>query len=69
MPIYEDEEAMTQQIHFKIPMPDDVRAWLDISAPKAQRSRGAHIIFLLRQEMEKEKAPGADQSNPDASHQ
>lgn len=48
---------MAQQVHFKIPMPDDVREWLDKAAPKAQRSRGAHVIFLLRQEMEKEKAP------------
>ncbi|NVN02216.1 MULTISPECIES: hypothetical protein [Asaia] len=61
---------MTQQNHFKIPMPDDVRAWLDRSAPKAQRSRGAHIIFLLRQEMEKEKAPDpALESKSDASEQ
>ena len=47
---------MKQQVHFKIPMPDDVREWLDKAAPKAQRSRGAHVLFLLRQEMEKEKA-------------
>jgi hypothetical protein len=47
---------MKQQIHFKIPMPLDVRDWLDRVAPKAQRSRGAHVIFLLRREMEKEKA-------------
>lgn len=63
-----DEEAMTQQTHFKIPMPSDVREWLDKVAPKAQRSRGAHVIFLLRQEMEKEKASGSSlQTNPDAS--
>lgn len=47
---------MAQQTHFKIPMPDDVREWLDKAAPKAARSRGAHIIFLLRQEMEKEES-------------
>ncbi|GBR15561.1 hypothetical protein [Gluconobacter frateurii] len=50
---------MTQQTHFKIPMPPDVRDWLDKTAPKAQRSRGAHVIFLLRQEMEKEKTEEA----------
>lgn len=50
------ERDMSQQVHFKIPMPDDVREWLDKAAPKAQRSRGAHVLFLLRQEMEKEKA-------------
>lgn len=40
-------------------MPPDVRDWLDKAAPKAQRSRGAHVIFLLRQEMEKEKTEEA----------
>ncbi|MDE7540440.1 hypothetical protein [Gluconobacter sphaericus] len=50
---------MTQQTHFKIPMPPDVRDWLDKAAPRVQRSRGAHVIFLLRQEMEKEKTEEA----------
>ncbi|MEE8663509.1 MAG: hypothetical protein SOH81_08010 [Acetobacter sp.] len=59
---------MKQQTHFKIPMPPDVRDWLDRVAPKAQRSRGAHVIFLLRREMEKEKASGASlATTPDAS--
>ncbi len=59
---------MTPQTHFKIPMPDDVRQWLDRAAPRAERSRGAHVIFLLRQEMEKEKASGPSlATNPDAS--
>ena len=60
---------MKQQVHFKIPMPDDVREWLDKAAPKAQRSRGAHVLFLLPQEMEKEKAPEHGLGNrSDASH-
>lgn len=62
---------MTQQTHFKIPMPDDVRQWLDRAAPRAERSRGAHVIFLLRQEMEKEQADGAQLAGttPSASQQ
>lgn len=49
---------MTQPTqHFKIAMPQDVKDWLSRTAPRHQRSRSAHIIFLLRQEMEKEKAP------------
>ncbi|GBR41250.1 hypothetical protein NKW55_15670 [Gluconobacter kondonii] len=61
---------MTHQTHFKIPMLPDVRDWLDRAAPRVQRSRGAHVIFLLRQEMEKEKASGASlQTTPDASQQ
>lgn len=60
---------MKQQVHFKIPMPDDVREWLDKAAPMAERSRGAHVIFLLRQEMEKEKASDlALGKQSDASH-
>lgn len=53
--------------HFKIAMPQDVKDWLSHTAPRHQRSRSAHIIFLLRQEMEKEKASGnAGKLTPDA---
>lgn len=62
---------MTQPTqHFKIAMPQDVKDWISRTAPRHQRSRSAHIIFLLRQEMEKEKAPGMSlQATPDASEQ
>lgn len=58
-----------QNPHFKIAMPPDVRNWLDVAAKQAQRSRSAHIVFLLRQEMEKE-APGEELAgNPQTPRQ
>lgn len=52
---------------FKLRIPADVRLHLKAKSQEQQRSMGAHIVFLLRQEMEKEKASGnAGKLTPDA---
>lgn len=53
------------QIHIRLE--PSVKDFLKRSAKQQERTIGAHISFLLRQEMEKEKAPGALGSQPDAS--
>lgn len=46
---------MKRTPQISVPMPDDVREWLDKAAKKAIRSRGSHVLALLRQEMEREE--------------
>ncbi|WP_146221635.1 hypothetical protein [Komagataeibacter oboediens] len=46
----------------------EVKDFLSSRAKQQERTMGAHITFLLRQEMEKEKAPGRLAAIPDASH-
>ncbi|MFT9025917.1 toxin-antitoxin system HicB family antitoxin [Acetobacter indonesiensis] len=54
----------------KIRLPPDVHTHVKEMAAKQERSLNGHIVFLLRQEMEKEKAPGnsLQATSPDASH-
>lgn len=54
--------------YFKIPMPDDVREWLDKAAKKASRSRGSHVLALIRQEMEREEMRAIYDANYIPSH-
>ncbi|MBS1029447.1 hypothetical protein [Gluconobacter albidus] len=54
----------------KIRLPPEVHAHAKEMACRQERSLSAHIVFLLRQEMEKEKASGASlATTPDASYQ
>ena len=63
------EEKLADKTFFKLAMPPDVRAWLDRASEAAGRSRTMHIIFLLRQEMDKKKASEpAVGSNSDAQN-
>jgi len=56
------------QIHIRLE--PSVKAFLQRRAKQQERTMGAHITFLLRQEMEKEKAPDpAVESKSDASEQ
>ncbi|MFT8711441.1 Arc family DNA-binding protein [Komagataeibacter rhaeticus] len=56
--------------NFKLRMPIEVHNHLKATAARQQRTMGAHIVFLLRQEMEKEKASGhVAKQFPDASEQ
>ncbi|ASC05167.1 Arc family DNA-binding protein [Acetobacter pasteurianus] len=41
----------------KIRLPPEVHAHAKEAAKRQERSLSSHIVFLLRQEMEKEKAP------------
>lgn len=51
----------------KIRLPPDVHDHVKGAAKRQQRSLSGHIVFLLRQEMEKEKASDhAVGSEPDA---
>ena len=64
------EEKLADKTFFKLAMPPDVRAWLDRASEAAGRSRTMHIIFLLKQEMDKEKALGPiAKQTPNASEQ
>lgn len=42
---------------FKLRIPLEVHRHLMDASRKQKRSMGSHIVFLLQQEMEKEKAP------------
>lgn len=54
----------------KIRLPPDVHAHVKEMAARQERSLNGHIVFLLRQEMEKEKAPEPRLGNrSDASEQ
>lgn len=56
------------QIHIRLE--PSVKDFLQRCAKQQERTMGAHITFLLRQEMEKEKASGASlATTPDASQQ
>lgn len=53
----------------KIRLPPEVHAHAKEAAKRQERSLSGHIVFLLRQEMEKEKAPDhALGKLSDASH-
>ncbi|WP_308719023.1 hypothetical protein [Komagataeibacter xylinus] len=47
----------------------EVKDFLAYRAKNQERTMGAHITFLLKQEMETEKAPGRLAASPDASEQ
>lgn len=54
-----------KQTHFKIALPQEVKQFLEYRARQQERSMSAHIIYLLRQDME--KAPGhVAKQSPDA---
>ncbi len=56
------------QIHIRLEQ--SVKDFLQRRARQQERTMGAHITFLLRQEMEKEKASGhVAKQSPDASQQ
>ncbi|WP_415483605.1 Arc family DNA-binding protein [Acetobacter papayae] len=52
----------------KIRLPPDLHAYMKRRAWRERRSMNSEIILLILREMEKEKAPGSRQANPDASH-
>jgi len=55
--------------NFKLRLPPEVHDHLKRKSRQQERTMGAHIVFLLRQEMQKE-APGPSlATNPDASQQ
>ncbi|WP_160171359.1 Arc family DNA-binding protein [Kozakia baliensis] len=62
-------EAATKQL--KVRLPEDVKLFLEQRARQQERSMGAHIVFLLRQDMEIEAASGAKpgSTSPDAFNQ
>lgn len=52
----------------KLRLPPDVHSYIKGAANHQERSLNGHIVFLLKQIMEKEKAPGNDANQtPDAS--
>lgn len=54
----------------KIRLPLEVHRHVKASAKRQERTMNGYIVFLLRQEMEKEKAPDpALESKSDASEQ
>ncbi|BCZ75915.1 Arc type transcriptional repressor [Acetobacter phage phiAX1] len=53
------------QIHIRLE--PSVKDFLQRRAKQQERTMGAHISFLLRQEMKTEKASDQPGSNPDAS--
>ncbi|WP_156470167.1 Arc family DNA-binding protein [Acetobacter cerevisiae] len=62
------EEKLRTGTQMKIRLPPEVHAHVKEMASRQERSLNGHIVFLLRQEMEKEKASGpAVGSKPDAS--
>lgn len=53
----------------KFRLPPDVHSYVKEAAKRQERSLNGHIVFLLRQEMEKEKASDlALGKQSDASH-
>ncbi|NVN02922.1 MULTISPECIES: Arc family DNA-binding protein [Asaia] len=54
----------------KIRLPEELHRHLKMSARHEERTMSGHIVFLLRQDMEKEKGTGAEFGHlPDASNQ
>lgn len=47
---------MQKPVQFKLMLPPDVKAWLDIEAQRNLRSQGAEIVACLRKQMEQEAA-------------
>jgi len=55
--------------NFKLRLPPEVHDHLKRKSRQQERTMGAHIVFLLRQEMEKEASGRALESSPDVSAQ
>lgn len=46
---------MTKSVQFKVMLPVEVKAWLQVSAQKNVRSQGAEIVACLRAQMAAEE--------------
>ena len=50
---------MQKPVQFKLILPVDVKAWLEIEAARNVRSQGAEIVSCLRERMERQEAATA----------
>ena len=48
-------DQIKQMIHIRLDR--EMKAYLSQKAKQQERTMNAHVVYLLRQEMEKEKAP------------
>lgn len=55
--------------NFKLRLPPEVHDYLKRKSRQQERTMGAHIVFLLRQEMQKEASGSGLATSPNASQQ
>jgi hypothetical protein len=55
---HQNKEALLarEDAHFRLRIPDDVRAWVQKTAEENRRSMTGQIIFILEKEMKNEKS-------------
>lgn len=48
---------MKDHVQFKLNLPAEVKAWLEVQAARNVRSQGAEIVACLRERMDRETQP------------